>query len=301
MERFPNVRMETLELASYAKINLTLEVLGKRPDGYHNIDSVVQVIDLSDSLYISKAEPGMIDVKVDLPEVPSGPKNSVYRACEVFFRAVGISGGAKCQITKRIPIQAGLGGGSGNAATALIALNRLYGTALNESKLVELGAIVGSDVPLFIVDGTVRMRGRGEIVEALPDAPQLYFVIVKPKANVLTAWAYSELDKQPKHRSVGASTIAERAIRRGDRNALIRCLYNDFEPVVAAAISEVRFIQCALEEVGAERAMLCGSGSAVFGVFESAESAEFAATQLRSRYGDVFSATNVSTKRLRSS
>lgn len=291
--------MKTLELASYAKINLTLEVLGKRLDGYHEIDSVVQMIDLSDSLCISKEEAGVIDIEVDKPQVPSGSENSVYRACEVFFRAVGISGGAKCRIAKRIPIQAGLGGGSGNAAATLIALNKLYETGLTESELVGLGASIGSDVPLFIVGGTVRMCGRGELVEPLPGAPQLHFVIVKPEVNVSTAWAYAELDKQPEHCPARAGDEAERAIRLGDRNALIRCLWNDFDPIVGAAIPEVRNARCALEEVGAKKSMLCGSGSAVFGVFESAEPAKFAATQLRSRYVEVFSATNVAAERLR--
>jgi 4-diphosphocytidyl-2-C-methyl-D-erythritol kinase len=291
--------MKILELASYAKINLTLEVFDKRLDGYHEIDSIVQVIDLSDKLYISKEEAGVIDIEVDKPQVPSGPENSVYRACEVFFQAVGISGGAKCRIAKRIPTQAGLGGGSGNAAAALIALNKLYETGLTESELVGLGARVGSDVPLFIVGGTVRMRGRGELVESLPDAPQLHFVIVKPEVDVSTAWAYAELDRQPKRRPVGASDKAERAIRLGDRNSLIRYLWNDFDSVVGDAIPEVRNARCALEEVGAEKSMLCGSGSAVFGVFESAESAKSAATQLRDRYAEVFSATNVAAERLR--
>jgi len=293
--------METLELASYAKVNLTLEVFGKRADGYHDIDSVVQVIDLSDSLCISKAEPGVIDVEADVLQVPSGPENSVYRACEVFFQATGIRGGVKCRIGKRIPMQAGLGGGSGNAAAALIALNRLYDTRLTDSELVRLGASIGSDVPLFIVGGTARMRGRGEIVEPLPDAPQLHFVIVKPEVNVSTAWAYAELDKQPERRSTRASDEAERAIRRRDRNALIRSLWNDFDPVVATAIPEVQDAQRALEKIGAEKAMLCGSGSAVFGVFESEKSAELAAAQLQNRYADVFSATNVATEQLRRS
>jgi len=291
--------MKILELASYAKINLTLEVFDKRPDGYHEIDSIVQVIDLSDRLYISKEEAGVIDIEVDKPQVPSGPENSVYRACEVFFQAVGISGGAKCRIAKRIPTQAGLGGGSGNAAAALIALNKLYETGLTESELVGLGARIGSDVPLFIVGGTVRVRGRGELVESLPDAPQLHFVIAKPEVDVSTAWAYAELDRQPERRPAGTSDKAERAIRLGDRNSLIRYLWNDFDPVVDAAIPEVRNARCALEEVGAEKSMLCGSGSAVFGVFESAESAKSAATQLRDRYAEVFSATNVAAERLR--
>jgi len=291
--------MKILELASYAKINLTLEVFDKRLDGYHEIDSIVQVIDLSDRLYISKEEPGVIDIEVDKPQVPSGPENSVYRACEVFFQAVGISGGAKCRIAKRIPTQAGLGGGSGNAAAALIALNKLYETGLTESELVELGSRIGSDVPLFIVGGTVRMRGRGELVESLPDAPKLHFVIVKPEVDVSTAWAYAELDRQPERCPAGASYKAESAIRLGDRNALIRSLWNDFDPVVSTAIPEVRNARCTLEEVGAEKSMLCGSGSAVFGVFESAESANSAATQLRNCYVEVFSATNVAAERPR--
>ncbi len=265
--------MSTLELASYAKINLTLEVSGKRPDGYHDLDSVAQVIDLADTLSISRADAGLIEVEADAPGVPSGPQNLVYRACEAFLEATGIRAGARFTLRKRIPAQAGLGGGSSNAAAAVIGLNRLYGAGLAEDDLARIVARVGSDAPLFIYGGTVRMRGRGELVEPLPDAPGLHLLVVKPDVGVSTAWAYSELDRLGGRPPVGASDRAEAAVRRGDISALLSSLHNDFDAVVAQAYTEVAEAERMLCETGAQRVMLCGSGSAVFGVFESREAA----------------------------
>jgi 4-diphosphocytidyl-2-C-methyl-D-erythritol kinase len=275
-------------MVSYAKVNLTLEISQKRPDGFHEIDSVVQLIDITDDLVMTNAEPGAIRVCSDMAGVPEGDRNIVYRACEAFFARVGIQGGVDCFLRKRIPVQAGLGGGSGNAAAAIAGLNRLYGCGLKARELAEIAAEVGSDSPLFIYGGTVRMRGRGENVDPLPDAPELHIVVVKPNVGVSTAWAYGELDKLPVRQSRAASEGAERAVRSGSRDELVSNLWNDFDPVICEALPDIERVESLLMNSGAQRAMLSGSGSAVFGVFENHEQARLATLNLCGEFSLVF-------------
>jgi len=268
-----------VKLISRAKINLTLDVSRLRPDGYHDIDSVAVVIDLGDELEVWRADGG-IDVRVESGDAPAGVDNLVYRAAEVFFRKTAIQGGAHFVLRKQIPAQAGLGGGSANAAAAIAALNRLYGRGLSRDELCAVAAKVGSDAALFIIGGTVRARGRGELVEPLPDAPELHLVVVKPEVGVSTAWAYAELDKRD--RVCGrASDRAEDAVKSGDRRALVEALSNDFDAIVSAAIPEIAQARQALLDAGADAAILAGSGSAVFGAFQSKDSASRAAKELR--------------------
>ena len=277
-----------LQLTSYAKINLTLEVSGKRENGYHNIDSVVQVIDIADDLTLTGAQGDVIEVKVNAPGVPEGKGNIVYRACEEFFRVAGINAGVRVRLEKHIPVQAGLGGGSGNAAAAIAGLNRLYGCGLSVEELSRIGAAVGSDVPLFLAGGTVRMQGRGEIISLLPDAPELSLVVVKPNVGVSTAWAYAELDKYPRSIIGTVSGNAEAAVRENDRGRLLDALQNDFDPVVSKAFPEIAAVKELLIEAGAEAAMVSGSGSAVFGVFSSMKDSQKAAQIIGGMYPAVY-------------
>lgn len=293
------VCMDTIELDSYAKVNLTLEVLGRRPDGYHDIDSVVQVIGAADRLRISKTCAREIEVTADRADVPSGRENLVHRACEEFIRATGVRGGVSCDLSKGIPPQAGLGGGSGNAAAAIVGLNLLYDTGLSDEELVAIASKVGSDVPLFIIGGTVRMRGRGELVEPLPDAPEMHIVAAKPDVGVSTAWAYSELDKRGEREKIGASDEAERAIRDGDRERLIESMRNDFDSVVSEAVDDVRRAKEVVLAAGARRVMLCGSGSAVFGVFRSEGEASEAAEKLSRKLPWVLATRTISRETMR--
>ncbi|MCE5197470.1 4-(cytidine 5'-diphospho)-2-C-methyl-D-erythritol kinase [bacterium] len=280
--------MDQIELVSYAKINLTLEVLGKRPDGYHDIDSVVQIIDITDDLVITRADEGVITVASDVAGVPSGRRNLVFRACEEFFKETGTRGGAACFLRKRIPVQAGMGGGSGNAAATVVGLNRLYGCGLDVDKMAQIAASVGSDASLFVYGGTVRMRGRGDIIAPLPDAPELHLAVVKPGVGVSTAWAYSEMDRDVNRTGTHASDVMERAIVAGDRVGVVDGLYNDFDPVVSAVVGEVARAKSMLWKLGAENVLLSGSGSAVFGVFATQASAQQAVLGLCGEFSQVF-------------
>lgn len=276
--------MREITLASYAKVNLTLEVCDRRADGFHDIDSVVQVIDIRDEITVREAPDGVIEVTTDAPGVPSGPGNLVYKACEAFIRATGLRVGARFDLRKRIPAQAGLGGGSGNAAAAVASMDRLYECGLGEAELARIAASVGSDAALFITGGTVRMRGRGDLIDPLPDAPEMHIVVVRPDTGVSTAWAYAELDRRGHRPSSAASDLAEKAVRAGDKQALLRALSNDFDAVVCETLAEVRWAKDSLLDCGARAALLAGSGSAVFGVFGSASLAEDAAEQLRDSF-----------------
>lgn len=280
--------MQHIEICSRAKVNFTLEVGARRADGYHEIDSVAQVIDLSDRLVVERAPDGVIEVLVDEGGAPEGTENLVYKACEAFFRAAGIAGGARFVLRKGIPVQAGLGGGSGNAAAAAVALDTLWGTGFSEEKLCEIASSVSSDAGLFVVGGTTRLGGRGELIRPLPDAPEMHLVVVKPEVGVSTSWAYAELDKRAPHVRRGAGERAERAVRNADREALIASFWNDFDRMVADALPEVKEAKGLLAAAGAKRAMLCGSGSAVFGVFDSERGARSAAETARHRFAQVF-------------
>ncbi|MCL5102814.1 MAG: 4-(cytidine 5'-diphospho)-2-C-methyl-D-erythritol kinase [Armatimonadetes bacterium] len=280
--------MDEIRLFSYAKVNLTLEVSGLRTDGYHDIDSIVQLIDIADELVLTKIGDLAIEVTVDAPEVPSGRDNIVYAACREFFEGVGFRAGVRCDLTKSIPAQAGLGGGSGNAAAAIVGLNRLFESGLTDDEMAGIAAKVGSDAPLFIYGGTARMRGRGEIIDVLPDAPELDLVIVKPNTGVSTAWAYAELDNELCRTHRGATEAAARAVRNHERSELVRNLWNDFDPVVSRALDDVRAAKEALTARGAEAVLLSGSGSAVFGVFASREQAESVGAEMAGMFPHVF-------------
>ena len=284
--------MTSVRVRSFAKLNITLDVLNKRPDGYHNIESVVQSISLHDDIAVSGPQPG-ITVGCTDETIPAGGGNLAHRACVMFLEAAGLGEGVSIEIEKTIPPQAGLGGGSSNAAATLIALNEVFGHPLSSSELRRISAQLGSDVPFFLIGGTGFAAGRGDMVSSLPDC-LLDYVIVKPEFGVSTGWAYSRLveDRTP----VSRSRAAAEACRAGDRHLLIEHMGNDFEEVVESESPEVADIRRELSRLGADRAMLAGSGSAVFGAFLSADSADTAFDAARDQYHRVFRARTVTRK-----
>lgn len=279
--------MTSVKLRSWAKLNLTLDVLDNRGDGYHELDSVVQVISLFDELEFVPASAGVIQITADADWLPLDSSNTIFRAVDVFKEWVGAEPGIRCAIRKHIPAQAGLGGGSSNAAATITALNVLYNAGLDIETMTGLAAKVGSDAALFIAGGTVRMRGRGDVLEPLPDAPCLSFVIVKPDEGVSTADAYSLLD-QGDHDRRRLSQDAVEAVMAGQRDALVDCFGNDFDGVISERLESVRLAKQALKTAGARSAMLTGSGSAVFGVFNTEADAASAAGTIPPSVGSVY-------------
>ena len=260
---------DALTLPAFAKINLSLRVLGKREDGYHELDTIFQTINLHDTIRISAIESSAIAFSCDDRSLPTDSHNLVVRAATVLRARVSPKKGARIRLEKRIPTHAGLGGGSSDAAATLVGLNGLWESRLPRQELSEVAARLGADVPFFLDGGTARGTGIGDRIEPLEDAPETFLLIVKPKANVSTADAYKAL-KKPALTSSNSKTILSRSeAKEFFDNQHFASLENDFEAVAFAAAPEIGRAKAALIKAGSQAALLAGSGSAVFGIFES--------------------------------
>ena len=265
---------------AYAKVNLTLAVGEKRPDGYHEVVSVMQRVSLCDTLTAERTDSGVSLVCSD-PTLPSGGENLAYRAASLFFRETGITGGAALTLEKHIPSQAGLGGGSSDAASVLLALRKLYAPALSDAALEVMAASLGSDVPFFIRGGTQLATGRGEVLSPLPPLTDGWFVIVKPAESFSTPAMYRRLDEL-----TPACAPSLPPLQSG-LSALAAGLFNRFEAAVPAG-SAVWDIKARLTALGALAALLSGSGSAVFGLFDTETAARAAVEDLRLIWPETF-------------
>jgi 4-diphosphocytidyl-2-C-methyl-D-erythritol kinase len=251
-----------MTVKSPAKVNYYLKVTKKRPDDYHDLVSIMCKVSLFDEIRLSLT-PGGIRVACDHPEVPSGPGNIVFRAARLILDAAGGGMGVDIEITKRIPVQAGLGGASSNAASVLKGLAGMVGLGLGPDELVRLGTGLGSDVPFFLFGSPALALGRGEILRGVEGIPQAWLVIVKPRGGISTHQAYKNLDL--------LLTENEKNITipkfNGTLDALIGAMSNDFEPIAESMLPEIAEIKGELLRQGSAAAMLTGSGSALFGLF----------------------------------
>lgn len=243
-----------------AKINLTLDVVGRREDGYHLLESIMQAVDVADTLTAEKASTITLDAAALCPV----EKNTAYRAARAFFAHTGIDGGVRMTLTKRIPQQAGMGGGSADAAAALWALDRLYDTRLSPEQLCAIGLTVGADVPFCVMGGAAYVTGVGEGLCSLPPLPDCHIVIAQPADGVSTGEAYAAIDAapivtRPNH------ALALPAMERGDLAGVCRQVYNVFEP--ATAIPGVAEIRRVMDGYAPLASQMTGSGSAVFAIF----------------------------------
>ena len=274
----------SLTVHAPAKINLTLDVTGRRPDGYHELVSIFQAVSRYDTVTLTKTTAG---VSLDTPGgAPCPPeKNTAYRAAQAFFAHTGIAGGVALTLTKRIPQQAGMGGGSADAAAVLAGLDRLYATRLPRDTLLTLAAAIGADVPFCLVGGTALVRGIGERVEPLPALPAVSIVIAQPPEGVDTAAAYRALDgctirRRPDHPAALA------ALRENDPAALWEQIVNVFEPALALpGVAAIRREMAAFRPLASR---MTGSGSAVFGLFSESETAARCAARLAERFPVAF-------------
>ena len=261
------LRRRTLLTRAHAKVNLDLRVLGTRPDGFHELRTVFQAIELHDTL-VSVERRGPFNVKCRMPGVPLDENNLVWRAAAGLWKALGRSGppcDVEVTIDKRIPIQAGLGGGSADAAAALLALARLWGGA-PVTLLREVGTAIGDDVAFFLSGGTALGLGLGEEIYPLVDLPPHWIVIVRPPFGVSTAEAYSWYDDD---RSAGLKETRELQILPVPWPTRAAQMINDLEPPVLRRHPEITQLKSALREAGAVASAMSGSGSAVFGLFRS--------------------------------
>jgi 4-diphosphocytidyl-2-C-methyl-D-erythritol kinase len=278
-----------VKIRAPGKINLRLRVVGKRNDGYHLIDTIMAPVSLYDEIEISKGRrlrgtkpgPRRLIVTCDDPKVPAGKKNIVYQAAELMLRSGRIDQPVKIHIRKEIPLGSGLGGGSTDAAATLMGLNHLFHIGYSAKKLKALALSLGADVPFFIDRRPARARGIGERLSSIPELPRVWVVIAYPGFSVSTAWAYGRLPI--KLTRPVANTKFMRLIRRPIN--LRRLLVNDLETVTVARYPRIGRLKTRLIAEGAEGALMSGSGSAVFGLFNSKGRAMLALVQLRKEEG----------------
>lgn len=285
--------MTTLYEGAFAKVNLTLDVLGKRPDGYHDLKSVMQTISIRDDVQIDLGTGQPWQLSCTMEGIPADERNLAWKAAKVFFDATGKEpDGLSIHITKRIPVEAGLGGGSADAAAVLRALNRHYGDPFSILALAELGALVGSDVPFCTLCGTAMVEGRGERLRKLPDLPDCCFVVCKPDFSVSTPELYRKLDesvigKRPDHQAMESALLA------GDLGKIAENICNVFDPVVTRDHLELNYIKSIFNSYGSVAQQMTGSGSAVFGIVPNFEYAAVICNMLKDNYPQVFIAKAV--------
>ena len=285
--------MNEIEVRAYAKLNLSLDVLGKLPGGYHEMKMVMQTASLCDEVRIALRDGGEIRVESNFGFLPRDGGNIAAKAAAAFFAATGRTGtGADITLRKRIPVGAGLGGGSADAAAVLRGLNELCGHPLDAAALEGLGEGLGSDVPFCVRGGTRLAVGRGEKLLPAPECPMCGIVICKPRFSIRTPELFAKIDSRRSRIHPDTDGLLA-AMEAGDLPGLARRMYNVFEDVLPRTSSEIGVIKHALLDAGALGAVMTGTGSAVFGLFPDPAAAEAAADELAGRWRDCFAAQPV--------
>jgi 4-diphosphocytidyl-2-C-methyl-D-erythritol kinase len=268
--------MNGLTLYAPAKINICLNVLGKRPDGYHEVEMLMQAVALYDEVTV-KLSGNSVTVTCDSAAVPDGAGNIAYRAAREMLELSNGTSGISVVIKKTIPVAAGLGGGSSNAAAVLVACNRLLGTGLGRERLAEIGARLGMDVPFFLYGPTAFARGRGEVLTSLTPPAKFWVLLVNPGFETSTAWAYNNLNfgltKKGDCTNIAGLNVSQ----------IAGSLHNDLETVTAAAHPAIGEMEQALREAGALGARMSGSGPTVFGIFDAEAGCREAAMKLQKK------------------
>lgn len=280
--------MTTLFESAFSKLNLTLDILCRREDGFHDLETIMQSVSLCDDVEIEIGTGTEWTLSCDKEDVPCDSRNLAWKAAELFEQASGKNfGGIAIRITKRIPSQAGMGGGSSDAAAVLRALNRHCGEPFSLMELADLGAKIGSDVPFCVVGGTCMCQGRGERLRKLPDMPKCVIVVCKPDFGVSTPALFRRIDETIIAERPNNAAM-EQALQNQDLERVAREIFNVFDPVVAQDHPEMDDIRGVMQSCGAIGQQMTGSGSAFFGVMPDEASAERAMERLHERYACVF-------------
>lgn len=276
-----------MQVPAYAKINLSLDILRRREDGYHDLRMVMQSIDLADALTIMPAQ-GQGAMSTNLSFLPADSRNLAQQAAAAFRSATGLGPEVDISIQKRIPVCAGMGGGSSDAAAVLRAMNRLTGAGLSPLELASIGGSVGSDVPYCVLGGTALAEGRGELLTPLPPLPPCHVVICKPFFPISTPQLFARVNVRKIVRRPDTTGMLA-ALEQGDLPGVARRMYNVFEDVLEPRRrSEIDAIKVTLINCGALGASMSGSGPTVFGLFADPAAAETACARLAGSYRDVF-------------
>ena len=263
-----------MKVKAFGKINLTLDVLGRRRDGYHLLDTVMQTVSIWDELEIQTGGERGVRLECNRESLPLDSKNTVYRAAKFFLEDQGlVNEGLTIYIHKFIPSRSGMGGGSADAAAVLRGLNEMYGAGLSDGKLMELGAKVGADVPFCVTGGAARCTGTGTEVSPAPMMPECWLVVCKPPAGMSTPRAYALLDQYPLSSTQATPRMMD-ALEAGNLRRVAKGLANRFDETIRMA--QVRGVKRAMLGIGALGAMMTGSGSGVYGIFETEQQAKAA-------------------------
>jgi 4-diphosphocytidyl-2-C-methyl-D-erythritol kinase len=287
--------MGVARIKSPAKVNLFLNVLGKRQDGFHDIYTLIQPVSLFDEISLDVHEGEGISVECDREDVPGGRENIAFQAAELFLSEAELQKAVGIKIRKKIPVAAGLGGGSSNAAAVLMGLDHALGLALGEETLMEMAARLGSDVPFFILRGPAIASGRGEVLERV-ELPPFNYCLVNPGFKVSTAWAYGNLDLTKKGED-NILTYSKESLKKPEN--IKELLFNDLESVTLRNHPEISRIERILTGAGALGALMSGSGPTVFGIFPDSDSTEKASIVVKRELAgeaSVFTATGLTGK-----
>lgn len=285
--------MSEIQVKAYAKLNLSLDVLGKLDNGYHEMKMVMQSASLCDEIRIVLNDSGRVTVGSNFGFLPRDGRNIAVKAAESLLVKIGKTEyGAEIYLQKSIPVGAGLGGGSADAAAVLRGLNELTGGTLTTQELEQMGETLGSDVPFCVRGGTVLATGRGEILNPVPEMPDCGFVICKPRFSIRTPDLFAKIDGRRSSIHPDTDGLVA-AMAAGDLDGTARRMYNVFEDVLPRHCGEIGTIKSALLDAGALGAVMSGTGSAVLGVFADADTAQAAAEELKKSYRECFAAIPV--------
>jgi len=279
------VNTSTYSIKAPAKVNIRLKITGLRPDGYHELVSIMVPVHLFDILELCAPFEGQIRITCNDPDLPADENNLIYRAARLFMSRTGIDDGASINLYKNIPVAAGLGGGSSDAAATLLALNRIHSNPLSDSDLHSLAVKLGADVPFFLNCRPSLATGIGDVLEPIPNWPELWYIIIAPPIKVSTSWVYRNL-KLGLTRDEYAYIFE--LLKKGNYS-ISHILENDLENVTSASFPIINTLKKSLMDTGAEGAIMSGSGPSVFGIFLTHEKAAGAKDALLSRnLGKVF-------------
>lgn len=272
--------MNKIELKALGKINLGLDVLGRRENGYHDVRMVMQTLYLYDQITITKKETPGIDLKTNLFYLPVDENNLAYRAAKLLMDEFDVKEGVSIYLDKHIPVAAGMAGGSSNAAAVLFGINRMFDLGLSQQELMDRGVTLGADVPYCIMRGTVLAEGIGEILTPLPALPKCYVLIAKPPISVSTKLVYEKLDSHKIEDHPDIDGILE-GLKEQDIKKIAFCMGNVLEKVTVEEYPVIEDIKNVMKEEGALNAMMSGSGPTVFGIFDNKHLARKAADKIR--------------------
>lgn len=280
--------MNEIKINSYSKINLALNILNKRKDGYHEVETIIQSINLADKVIITEEREG-IKIKCNHPQVPVDSQSLAYKSAEKILKKYGIGKGVKIEIDKKIPLASGMAGGSANSATILVGINKLFSLNLSNEVLREIGEELGTDVPFCIQNGTALAYQRGEKITLLsPINPPLWIVVINPGFKISTQWAYNNLDLEKVKGRKDNTKAMLTVLKEGKSQEIAKNLFNSFEELVIKKFPEIEKVKDRLINEGALGALMSGSGPTVFGIAQNKKEALQIYKKLKLEYKSIW-------------